>query len=93
MLLDVSDIVASSWNLQQVFPQISARIRRVLRHEYAGFELHEANTGLLIRQAEDFPLGKGLLRLCPSARITVPEAAPCRRAHPPDFHANPDARL
>jgi formate hydrogenlyase transcriptional activator len=65
MLLDVSSIMASSWNLQQIFPQISARIRRVLRHEYAGFELHEANTGLLIRQAEDFPLGKGLLSSLP----------------------------
>ena len=65
MLLDVSNILASSWNLQQVFPRISARIRRVLHHEYAGFELHEANTGLLIRQTEDFPLGKGLLTSLP----------------------------
>ncbi len=61
MLLDVSNVTASNWNLQQVFPKISARIRRVLRHEYAGFALHDPNTGLLIRQAEDFPLGKGLL--------------------------------
>jgi formate hydrogenlyase transcriptional activator len=65
MLLDVSNILASSWNLQQVFPKISARIRRVLHQEYAGFELHEANTGLLIRQVEDFPLGKGLLTFLP----------------------------
>ncbi len=61
MLLDVSTILASNWNLQQAFPRISARIRRVLRHEYAGFEMHDANSGLLVRQAEDFPLGKGLL--------------------------------
>jgi len=60
MLLDVSSLLASNWDVQQIFPQISARIRRVLRQEYAGFELRDPDTGLLIRQAEDFPLGKGL---------------------------------
>ncbi len=61
MLLDVSSILSSNWNLQQAFPRISARIRRVLLHEYAGFELQDATTGLLVRQVDDFPLGKGLL--------------------------------
>ena len=61
MLFDVSTILSSNWNLQQVFPRISARLRRVLRQEYAGFELYDTTTGLLVRQAEDFPLGKGLL--------------------------------
>jgi formate hydrogenlyase transcriptional activator len=65
VLLEVSAIMASNWDLHQVFPQVSARIRRVLRHEYAGFELHDATTGLLIRQVEDFPLGKGLLPSVP----------------------------
>ena len=45
MLLDVSAILASNSNLQQAFPEISARIRRVLHHEYAGFELHDAIQG------------------------------------------------
>lgn len=61
MLLDISSILSSNWNLQQAFRQISARIRRVLLHEYAGFEVQDAATGLLVRQADDFPLGKGLL--------------------------------
>jgi PAS domain S-box-containing protein len=61
MLLDISSIMASTLDMHKVFPKVSARIRRVLRHEYAGFELHDAGTGLLIRQADDFPLGKGLL--------------------------------
>jgi formate hydrogenlyase transcriptional activator len=61
MLLDITSIMASTWDMHQVFPKVSARIRRVLRHEYAGFELHDSATGLLIRQVEDFPLGKGLL--------------------------------
>src|SRR5580658_2688177 len=76
MLLDVSSIIASNLNLQQTFPQISARIRRVLRHEYAGFELHDPNTGLLVRQAEDFPLGKGLLSSLPIS----PHNSPTGRA-------------
>jgi formate hydrogenlyase transcriptional activator len=59
MLLEVSSILSSNWNVQQVFPSISARIRRVLRQEYAGFSLHDPASGLLVRQAEDFPLGKG----------------------------------
>ena len=61
MLWDVSTIMASESNLQQAFPGISARIRRILHHEYAGFEVHDPSSGLLIRQAEDFPLGKGPL--------------------------------
>jgi formate hydrogenlyase transcriptional activator len=61
MLLDVSALISSHWNLPQVFPRISARIRRVFCQEYAGVELYDAGTGLLVRQAEDFPLGKGLL--------------------------------
>ncbi len=61
MLLDISSIMASTSDMHQAFPKVSARLRRVLRHEYAGFELHDAGTGLLIRQAEDFPMGKGLL--------------------------------
>jgi formate hydrogenlyase transcriptional activator len=60
MLLDVSSILSSNWNIQQVFPRISARIRRVFRQEYADFSVHEAGSGLLIQEAEDFPLRKRL---------------------------------
>jgi PAS domain S-box-containing protein len=76
MLLDVSTILAANWNLHQAFLQIFARIRRVLRHEYAGFELHDPGTGLLVRQAEDFPLGKGLLSSLPIS----PDNSPGGRA-------------
>jgi formate hydrogenlyase transcriptional activator len=72
MLLDVSSILASTLDLRQVFPVVSARIRRVLRQEYASFELHDAGTGLLVRQAEDFPLGKGFL----SAALISPLNSP-----------------
>ena len=76
MLLDVSAILASNSNLHQTFPRISARVRRVLRHEYAGFELHDGNTGLLVRQVEDFPLGKGML----SSNPISPHDSPGGRA-------------
>jgi len=60
MLLDIGNLLASNWDLQRVFPQLSARIRRVLQHEFASFTLHDPATGLLVRQAMDFPLGKGI---------------------------------
>jgi len=82
MLLDVSSIMASNWNLQQVFPQISSRIRRVLRQEYAGFELHDPNTGLLIRQTEDFPLGRGLLSSLPVSPHNSPGGRALRERAP-----------
>lgn len=61
MLLDLGSILAGNWDVAQVFPRISARIRRVLRQEYAGLSVHDQSSGELVRQAEDFPLGKGLL--------------------------------
>jgi len=82
MLLDVSTIMASNWDLQQVFPRISARIRRVLLQEYAGFELRDANTGLLIRQVEDFPLGKGLLSSLPISPDNSPGGLALRERTP-----------
>jgi formate hydrogenlyase transcriptional activator len=85
MLLDVSSIIASNLNLQQTFPQISARIRRVLRHEYAGFELHDPNTGLLVRQAEDFPLGRGLLSSLPISPHNSPTGRALRERAPMIF--------
>jgi hypothetical protein len=84
MLLDVSTIVASNWNLHEAFPRISARIRRVLRHEYAGFELYDANTGPIpgfwSAKSKTSRWAKDYFCLSPSAHSTVPEAALCRRA-------------
>ncbi len=72
VLLEISGIMASGGTLPQVFPQISSRVRRLLRHEYAGVQLRDAESGLLIRQAEDFPLGKGLLAASPINPIGSP---------------------
>jgi len=72
MLVEVGGILASNWNVPKVFPTISARLRRILRQEYAGFSLHDATTGMLVRQAEDFPLGKGLVAGVESSADTSP---------------------
>jgi formate hydrogenlyase transcriptional activator len=85
MLLDVSTVVTSNWNLWQAFPHISARIRRVLRHEYAGFELHDPNTGLLVRQVEDFPLGKRLLSSLPISPLNSPSGRSLQEGGPVIF--------
>ena len=59
-LLDITNLLSSNWDVPVVFPMISARIRRVLRQEFASFAVRDDNSGKLIRQAIDFPLGKGL---------------------------------
>jgi formate hydrogenlyase transcriptional activator len=70
MLLEVSNILASNWNVQEVFPSVSARVRRVLYQEFASFSLQDPATGLLVRQSLDFPLGKGL-----AAAITTSDSS------------------
>ncbi len=65
MMLDVTSLLSSNWDVPRVFPAISARIRRVLQQELASFALHDAATGSLIRQAIDFPLSKGHISAAP----------------------------
>jgi len=61
IVLDVTNLLAANADVLQVFPRISARLRRLLRQEFASFALHDAVTGLLVHQAIDFPLSKGVL--------------------------------
>jgi formate hydrogenlyase transcriptional activator len=58
VMLEVSRALAGKWNEREVFPRISAYLRRVLRQEYASLALHDEKSGQLIRQAMDFPLRK-----------------------------------
>lgn len=60
-LLEVSNILGANCNVTEVFRQISARLRRIFRQEYASLYLLDTEGGLLIPQAVDFPLGKGFL--------------------------------
>ncbi len=75
VLLNVSAALAANWNVQHAFPMISAYLRRVLRHEYAAFLLRDEKSGLLVRQALDFPLGRGL-----SAGVKVTATGPASAA-------------
>jgi formate hydrogenlyase transcriptional activator len=60
-LQNIGEILAGNWDVPQIFPRVSAVLRRLLLQEYAAFTLHDETSGLLVRQAIDFPLGKGLL--------------------------------
>ena len=59
VLMEVSRVLAAKWDVRQVFPKISAYLRRVLRQEYAALAVHDEKNGELVRQATDFPLRKG----------------------------------
>lgn len=74
MLLEVSSLVTSNSDMPRLFPKISAKIRRVLAHEYASFSLEEPGSGLLISQAIDFPLGKGFVSIAHAATNHGPSA-------------------
>ena len=70
MLTDVTSLLSSNWDVAQVFPSVSARLRRVLLQEFATFALHDSGTGLLVYQATDFPLSKGLM---PTVQVSPSE--------------------
>jgi transcriptional regulator with GAF, ATPase, and Fis domain len=67
VLLNVGAALAANWNVSDAFLTISAYLRRLLRHEYASFSLVDEKSGLVVRQALDFPLGKGL---CAEVKVT-----------------------
>ena len=60
VLLEVGHVLGTKWDARQVFPKISASLRRVLRQEYAALSVHDEKSGQLVRHAMDFPLGKNL---------------------------------
>ena len=59
VMMEVSRALAAKSDVPQVFPQISAYLRRVLRQEYAALALRDEKSGQLIRQSTDFPLRMG----------------------------------
>ncbi|HEY6339606.1 MAG TPA: sigma 54-interacting transcriptional regulator [Candidatus Sulfotelmatobacter sp.] len=61
-LLKTGASLASSLDIRQVFPSISAHVRRVKQHEFASLLLRDNGHGSLRRHAVDFPLAKGILR-------------------------------
>src|SRR5207302_5440827 len=51
VMLEVSRVLAAKWDARQVFPKISAYLRRVLWQEYAALAVHDEKSGQLVRQA------------------------------------------
>jgi formate hydrogenlyase transcriptional activator len=64
VMTEVSRLLGAKLDMRQVFPQISAYLRRLLRQEYAALSLRNEKSGALVLRALDFPLQKNL-----SARI------------------------
>jgi formate hydrogenlyase transcriptional activator len=60
VLMEVSRLLAAKRDVRQIFPRISAYLRRVLRQEYAALSLREEKTGQLVPQAVDFPFARSL---------------------------------
>jgi formate hydrogenlyase transcriptional activator len=58
VMMEVSRVLATKFDVRQVFSQVSACLRRVLRQEYASLSLRDEKSGQLVRQAMDFPLRK-----------------------------------
>jgi formate hydrogenlyase transcriptional activator len=59
VLAELSRVLATREDIRQVFPQVSAYLRRILRQEYAALSVRDEQSGKLVRQAIDFPLRKG----------------------------------
>jgi PAS domain S-box-containing protein len=48
ILLDVGTVLSTNWEPREFFPHVSARVRRILRQEYASLVLHDPATGSLV---------------------------------------------
>ncbi len=60
IMLDITTLIASKWDPESTFGQVSAYLRRVLRQEYAALAVRDEKSGMLVRRAMDFPLGRSL---------------------------------
>ncbi len=72
VLTDISHLLSSNWDIVQVFPRVSAQLRRVLAQEFASFAVHDSGTGLLVHQATDFPLSKGFMPVLKISPLDTP---------------------
>jgi formate hydrogenlyase transcriptional activator len=82
VMLEVSRVLAGKWNDREVFPRISASLRRVLRQEYAALAVHDEKSGQLVRQAMDFPLRKGRATHIPTHSAEDPQGKALREGAP-----------
>jgi formate hydrogenlyase transcriptional activator len=68
VMTEVGHLLAEKWDVQQVFPQVSARLRRVLHQEYAALSVRDEKNGEF-QQTIDFPLAKSVSS---SSEISTP---------------------
>ena len=61
LLLEVNNAVVATLNLRQLLNNVSASLRRLVKHEYASLSLYEPETQRLQIHALDFPVSKGLI--------------------------------
>jgi len=62
LLIDVGNALSSRLELRDLFAAISSCIRRVMRHDYAGLSLYDAELRQFRLYALDFPAGSGLIK-------------------------------
>jgi formate hydrogenlyase transcriptional activator len=79
-LTEINTLLSSNWDVPQVFPAVSARIRRVLRQEMAGFVGYNAETNEFVQHALDFPLSKGFIAQSPLSALDSPVQQALNRA-------------
>ena len=91
MLLEVGTVLSTNWEPRKFFPHVSARIRRILRQEYASLALHDPTTGSLVRHSLDFPLGRGLIAALPVSTSDSP-AGRALQARAPLIFSEQDLR-
>ncbi|MBI2209341.1 MAG: sigma 54-interacting transcriptional regulator [Deltaproteobacteria bacterium] len=62
LLLEVNNAVVSTLDLHELLNEVSASLRRLIRHEYASLSLYDPETQRLQIHALDFPASRGLLQ-------------------------------
>ena len=93
VMMEVSRVLATKFDVRQVFPQVSACLRRVLRQEYASLSLRDEKSGQLVRQAMDFPLRKILSADVEITAAKGPGGQGLAPARVLDFHPGRNARV
>lgn len=75
-LFDLNALIASNWEMEQLFLRISTRLRPLLHHEYFSYALCDSEASALVYQAIEFPVGNSVT----SGSQSTVEYSPCERA-------------
>lgn len=81
-LLDITNAMGSRLELPELFAGITARLRKVVAHEYSSLALHEPGAAYLVVRALEFEMGNG--RLEPDMHLPL-EGSPAGKAFTTGF--------